>query len=210
VELAREGHAHEHHPQSPIPFERIRRHLAADRVLINMVSGRDITLETMDEIRIAVRDRQVPIHLDMHNLTLRRSPAGALVRGPVELWRRWAFMVDTVQLNEQEIGALTIEKSDELHTAGHLLTLGPHAVIVTRGERGMSLYTNEHKRLMREDLPLEGSPAVMAGLGCGDVFGAAFVARRAAGDDPLQAARAAGAVVSQRCRDRAAATPEKA
>jgi len=195
--LGQRGHAYEHHPQDPIPFEKIRRHLSADRVLINMVSGRDITLETLDEIRMAIRERQVPIHLDIHNLTLRVSETGQLARGPVELWRRWAFMVDTVQMNEEEIATLTLERMAEAETAGHLLTLGSHAVIVTRGARGVTVYSNDRKRVVRADIP--GLGQRRAKPGCGDVFGAAFVAHRAAGADAVEAARAANALAAERC-----------
>ncbi len=38
----------------PLPFEKIRRHLEVDGILVNMVSGQDLSLETMDEIRMAV------------------------------------------------------------------------------------------------------------------------------------------------------------
>ena len=53
----------------PIPFERIRKFLSADGILINMVSGADIELETLDQIRMEIRARGTPVHLDVHNLT---------------------------------------------------------------------------------------------------------------------------------------------
>lgn len=197
--------AHGHAPQPPIPFEKIRRHLSADWILINMVSGNDITLETLDEIRMAVRERQVPIHLDLHNLTRRVSGSGGLTHGPVELWRRWAFMVDTVQMNEQEIASLTVERLPEAEAAGHLLTLGPQAVLVTRGARGVSLYRNDRKRVVRDDIPGVPGREATPGLGCGDIFGAAVVARRGAGDDPPGAARAATVIAAEHCAGEAAA-----
>ena len=199
AELARHGHARMHQAQPAIPFEKIRRHLSVERVLINMVSGGDITLETLDEIRMTVRERQTPIHLDVHNLTLRRSENGRLVRGPLELWRRWAFMMDSVQMNEEEIAALTREKLEENAAAGHLLTLGPHAVVITRGARGVTVFWNDHKHVAREDIPGIPSRGAKPGGGCGDVFGAAFVAARSRGADPIEAARAANALAAERC-----------
>ena len=73
---------------SPIPFERIRRHLDADALLVNMVSGYDLTLETMDEIRMTVRGRGVPIHFDYHNLTLGIGAGNQRMRRPLPEWRR--------------------------------------------------------------------------------------------------------------------------
>ena len=108
----------------PIPFARIRDLLNADGILINMFSGFDITLETLDNIRMAVRPRGTPIHLDYHNLTLGLTPGGERIRRPLPEWRRWAFMVDTVQCNEDEIAGLDSERLTEHQMAGHILTLG--------------------------------------------------------------------------------------
>jgi sugar/nucleoside kinase (ribokinase family) len=55
-----------------------------------------------------------------------------------------------------------------------MMTLGVKAVLVTRGLRGVTLYTSPHKTFTREDIPVPaGSEARMA-IGYGDVFGAAF------------------------------------
>ena len=51
----------------PIPFERIRRLLASDGMLINMISGFDISLETLDQIRMLAREEKTVIHFDYHN-----------------------------------------------------------------------------------------------------------------------------------------------
>jgi len=173
-------------PGAPIPFERIRRHLECDGILINMVSGFDITLETLDEIRMAVRGHGIPLHFDFHNLTLGMRDTHERFRRPIPEWRRWAFMADSVQLNEEEIAGLYVEPLTEAQTAGHLLTLGVRAVVVTRAERGATLYVSEHKHVVREDiLPLPGSSPDGC-VGCGDVFGAAFLlalARKASMSD---------------------------
>jgi len=79
----------------PIPFERIRKFLDVDGVLVNMISGVDIALQTMDEIRMAVRGDGVRIHFDLHNLTLGVGKDHERVRRPVAEWRRWAFWQST-------------------------------------------------------------------------------------------------------------------
>jgi sugar/nucleoside kinase (ribokinase family) len=161
----------------PIPFERIRKFLDVDGVLVNMISGVDITLQTMDEIRMAVRGDGVRMHFDLHNLTLGVGKDHERVRRPVTEWRRWSFMIDTVQANEEEIGGLTIEPLTEPQTAGHLLTLGVKGLIVTRGGKGATLYYNEHKKVIRKDIPAVESESVSDVTGSGDVFGAAFFAQ---------------------------------
>lgn len=159
----------------PIPLEKVKRYLEVDGILINMVSGRDITLETMDEIRMAVRQDRVPVHFDFHNLTLAFAEGGKRRRAPLPLWRRWAFMMQTLQLNEEEIAGLTVEHLREEQAVGHILTLGVRGVVVTRGDRGSTLYTDVHKRTTRKDAAGEAVPGISPAIGAGDAFGAAFL-----------------------------------
>jgi adenosine kinase len=158
----------------PIPYEKIRRRLAVDGVLINMISGFDITIETLDHIRMTIRSHNIPIHFDYHSLTLGVNPNFERFRRPLSDWRRWAFMADTVQLNEEEIAGLSIERMTEPQTVGHLLTLGVKGVVLTRGERGASLFYNDHKHVVQKDLVGINAEQVRDTTGCGDVFGAAF------------------------------------
>jgi sugar/nucleoside kinase (ribokinase family) len=158
----------------PIPFPRIKPHLDVDGVLINMASGVDIALETLDEIRMAVRTEGVPIHLDYHNLTTGVNDRFERVRRPLVEWRRWAFMLETVQCNEEEIAGLTLEGLPESSTVGHMMTLGVKGVLVTRGAHGVTVYTSQHKKLLREDVPVPEVSTNGSAIGFGDVFGAAF------------------------------------
>jgi sugar/nucleoside kinase (ribokinase family) len=180
----------------PIPYSKIRRHLSVDGILLNMVSGFDVTIETLDHIRMAVRSHNIPIHFDYHSLTLGVRPNLERVRRPVEDWRRWIFMVDTVQLNEEEIAGLTFERMNEYQTVGHMLTLCVKGVLVTRGERGVALYYNDHKHVIREDIEgikVENPKDV---TGCGDVFGAAFLVSYVRKRDLKTAARFANRVAA--------------
>jgi hypothetical protein len=158
----------------PIPYQRIKPHLDADGILINMTSGQDISLETLDEIRMAVRTDGIPIHLDYHNLTTAVNDRFERVRRPLVEWRRWAFMLETIQCNEEEIGGLTLEGLPELSTVGHMMTLGVKGVLVTRGAKGASVYTSQHKNVIREDVPVPAGSAPRSEVGLGDAFGAAF------------------------------------
>jgi sugar/nucleoside kinase (ribokinase family) len=170
---------------APIPYERIRRHLSVDGILVNMISGSDVTVETLDHIRLAIRSHGIPLHFDFHSLTLGIKPDHERVRRPLEMWRRWAFMTDTVQLNEEEIGGLTLERLTEQQTVGHLLTLSVKGVIVTRGERGATLYHSEHKKVLRNDYEGMRQENAVDTTGCGDVFGAAFLYQYARTKDLL-------------------------
>ena len=83
-------------------------------------------------------------------------------------------MTETVQLNEEEIAGLARDGMTEQQTVGHLLTLGIKGVLVTRGERGASVFTNEKKKVVRRDIPGIRVERAVDATGCGDVFGAVF------------------------------------
>jgi sugar/nucleoside kinase (ribokinase family) len=175
----------------PIPFERIRKHLDVNGLLINMSSGSDLSLETLDEIRMAVRAKGVPIHLDFHNLARGVNDRYERVLRPVPEWRRWAFMVDTVQGSEEEINVLHPDTQTEEALVGHLFTLCVKRLLVTRGARGATIYRNERKHTLREDIPAAAVSMERDPVGAGDVFAAAFVSSLLRSDDELAAARAA-------------------
>ena len=180
----------------PIPFEKIQKHLSVDGILINMISGFDLAIDTLDNIRLAVRSHDVPIHFDYHSLTLGLRADNERFRRPLEDWRRWAFMVDTVQLNEEEITGLSLERLTEKQTAGHLLTLSVRGVVVTRGDRGATLYYNEHKKILQKDFEGIRLENPRDATGCGDVFGGAFLLQYAKSRDPFAATEFANRIAA--------------
>lgn len=188
---------------APIPYERVKKFLGVDGILVNMASGSDITLETLDMIRMDVRPHGTPIHFDFHNLTMGVSKTSERFRRPLPEWRRWAFLVTTVQLNEKEAAGLGVENMTEEQTVGHLLTLGMRGVVITRGFRGATLFVSEHKKIVRHDVA--GGPAAADGTGLGDIFGAAFLRSYLGSSDLNAAAEAASRVAST-----AAARPREA
>lgn len=182
----------------PIPWRKIQPALDTDLVLVNMISGNDVALETLDEIRMRTRDRNVPVHFDLHSLTLGSRDDFSRFRRPVEAWRRWLFMLHSVQMNETEAAAMTPEGYGEEDLAKQALALNTRALCITRGSRGCTVFVNEKKHIVRHDvpgLPVEGEPDA---TGCGDVFGAAWCARILSGGDPREAAEFANEVAAAR------------
>jgi sugar/nucleoside kinase (ribokinase family) len=145
-----------------------------------------------------VREKNVPMHFDYHSLTLGVKENFERFRRPVSDWRRWVFMTDTVQLNEEEIAGLPLEKSTEQQTVGHMLTLSVKGMVVTRGERGASLFYNEHKKVVRKDIEGLHVERSRDATGCGDVFGAAFHLHYVKTRDLLVAAEFANRVASRK------------
>jgi sugar/nucleoside kinase (ribokinase family) len=163
------------HISDPIPFNKIRPYLDTDGILINMISGSDITLETLDKIRMSVRDVRTPIHFDFHSLTLGIDQDYKRFRRPLADWRRWCFMLNSIQMSEDEASGLTAENFDEPTLVNHLMSLMVSAFVVTRGDRGATAILQENKKLSRYDFPGASFGPVVDPTGCGDVFGASFL-----------------------------------
>lgn len=162
---------------APIPYSRIKSFLDADGILINMVSGFDITLETLDAIRIETREKRIPIHFDFHSLTLGIDQNHIRFRRPLTDWRRWCFMLHSIQMSEEEAAGLTSERFDEQTLINHLMPLMVHTLIITRGPRGASIVVQDiHKKLTRHDIAgINMDGRFVDATGCGDVFGASYL-----------------------------------
>jgi sugar/nucleoside kinase (ribokinase family) len=186
---------------SPIPFERIRKSLPVDAILVNMTSGNDITLDTLDALRMEIRGKRGMIHFDFHNLTTRPGDDRQRVSQQVPEWRRWAFMLDSVQMNEEEISVLPIENLTEEQTVGHLSSVGVRIVTVTRGAAGLTVYTAEHKKITKNDVTGPAVHGTTLPRAPGDMFGAVFLYHAAGNGDPVTAARRGAEFVSNEAVD---------
>ena len=196
------------HISDPIPFAKIKPFLDTDGVLVNMISGSDISLETLDEVRMAVRDARTPVHFDFHSLTLGIQKKGKRFRRPLTDWRRWAFMLQSVQLSEAEAKGLTSERYDERTFINQLMPLMVHTLLITRGAKGVTaIVQDEHKHLTQTDLP--GSDSTRRDTtGCGDVFGASYLHTYVATKDPVAAATRANGIAGLHASLPAAGKPQ--
>jgi sugar/nucleoside kinase (ribokinase family) len=160
---------------APIPFNKIKPYLDGDGVIINMISGFDITLETLDYIRMEMREHNIPIHFDFHSLTLGIDQEFKRFRRPLTDWRRWCFMINSIQMSEEEALGLSAERYDEATLTNHLMSLMVETLLITRGSRGATAVVQDiHKKLTRKELEGSSFGDTIDTTGCGDVFGAAF------------------------------------
>ncbi len=182
----------------PIPYDKMKKFLNVDSVLVNMTSGQDLTVDTLDQLRLDIRPKRTLLLFDYHNLTLGINEKKERIRRPVEFWRRWVFMTDYVQLNEEELQGLAQEKLSEEQGVNHLLTLGTKAIIVTRGAKGASLFTSEHKKTLRTDVDGIAVNGNNDSIGAGDTFGAAFLVHMLKSGDLGESLKFANVVAAEK------------
>lgn len=186
------------HIADPVPWKRIKSALDTDMVLINMISGFDVTLETLDEIRMAIRDEHIPIAMDVHSLTLGIREDGTRYHRPVTDWRRWLFMLDAVQMNDEEAAILSAERPDEATLARHILSLNTKACIVTKGSKGCTVYVDDRKRFLQHDIEPVAETRAVDPTGCGDVFAATYCSSYMKTRDILKSAAFANLVAARK------------
>lgn len=181
----------------------------------NFVAGNEVDRDTFERVKRAATGA---LHLDVHNLCYGPAREGRpREHRPPEDWEGWVEGATWVQVNEIEAGLLSegrpvpIPRDREGALAARVHTLGAEGLLITRGSRGASWLPRSGSAL---EVPARSSRAIDP-TGCGDVFGAAWVALHVArGMEPEMAVRgavrAAGAAASVSGTSRLAAALERA
>jgi len=138
-------------------------------ILINMITGFDISLTQLQELR---KNYSGLIYFDVH--TLSRGVDNDLIRSfrPIENFNKWAKCIDILQANESELQTLS-NQNDEIKIIKKMFSYGVKQVIITRADRGASVYFSEDNILKKYDV---GALQVEVAnkVGCGDVFGSVY------------------------------------
>lgn len=159
-----------------------------DGVLVNMITGFDISLDSLKKMREGYNGL---IYMDIHTLSRgvgkNKRRAFRLIPDVEE----WVASVDIIQANENEIRTLS-SKNNELEIINDILHLGLQVLIVTRGKDGNSVYWLEDGEV-REFSQKAVPGGNINTVGCGDVFGAVFFYSYIKDRNLEQAARTANA-----------------
>lgn len=140
-----------------------------DGILINMITGFDISLEQLQIIR---KNSSALIYFDVH--TFSRGLSDNYVRNfrLIPNIDQWLKCLDIVQVNQSELFTIS-EKKTELEIAAEIILQGVQFLCVTKGEQGARIYYNRNGEINSYYVAARkaNNPHL---IGCGDVFGAAF------------------------------------
>ncbi len=161
-----------------------------DGLFINMISGFDISLETLKWIR---GQTKAYIHLDVHALVLGKLSEDEnkprKISG-VRLWREWMMNVDSIQMNETETDWFAApEITNEKQLLAEIRRLSdehgsPKTVVVTRAERGATSFDFKHEKIWNKE---PNKKAIVNTTGSGDVFGALYTLTKTLGTTEQEA-----------------------
>ena len=159
-------------PLPPIPIEKIKLFLNCDFLIINMISGWDIELATLEKIREIYPGR---IYLDLHSLVLGRKKTGERdYRKPAD-FQKWFDLVDYIQLNEKEFEILNDQNASLEEFFINYCFSKDKLINLTLGKNGSkSVYWDKGKiNTIIKEPKLTGTEKDPTG--CGDAFMAGFI-----------------------------------
>ena len=152
-----------------------------DALYINFITGCELELETAQRIRYSFDGI---IYADIHSLMLAIGPGGERSLQPLEDCSDWLACFDVVQLNEDELKALSSHWGDPWACAADIVGRDTKLLLVTLGSRGAAyivapdaLPFDRERSLLDPSGPVRSGRVAgeaMAGgdpTGCGDVFG---------------------------------------
>ncbi len=142
-----------------------------DGILLNMITGFDITISTLEKIREKFSGY---IYLDIHTLSRGVDKTGKRKFRKIPEIERWLNAADIVQANESELKTIADNGMTTHEAADYILSRGPGIFINTRGARGVVIYyKNPEGKITIEKIKPEKIHSANQ-VGCGDVFGALF------------------------------------
>ncbi len=172
-------------PMEPLELENVQPFLNTNIVIVNFISGWDISNETLKKIRHLYSG---PIYMDIHSLTLNRKKSGERVHKQVNDIDRWIEGIDFIQSNQEELKR--ISPFDNLKAFNKSNSLSKNMIYnLTRGEMGSetSFYIDKKLELIK------GKPCtavdVVDPTGCGDAFASGFITDYFTANDAVSAVK---------------------
>jgi len=140
-----------------------------DGILVNMISGYDLSLTQLKLLR---NNYGGLIYFDVHTMSRGVDKNLNRIFRRIENFDEWAECIDILQTNESELLTLSDQKVED-RIVDELLSLGIKQIIVTKAEKGATVFFREDesiKKIHKDALQVK----VANKVGCGDVFGAVY------------------------------------
>jgi sugar/nucleoside kinase (ribokinase family) len=166
-----------------ITFSMIEPFLTTDVLLFNFISGYDVSIDTVEEVR---KKTGSLIFADVHSLVLKKEK-GIRTFQTIENWEEWAQNIDILQMNTKELLFFTnrprmaLTRRTIRDSIQSILTTGVKIVLVTAGEEGAYLGYRDRVFFLEQQY----SPVVKDTTGCGDIFSSSFISKFLETGDPL-------------------------
>lgn len=165
-----------------------------DGILVNLITGYDLDCDALKRLKFITN---APVFLDIHSLTRPMKSDGSREFAKIENVEEWFSSIDILQANETEIMCCGTAETEE-SIVENILNLGVKIVLVTKGILGAKMYY-KHGEEINTVFVKSHSVTTTNKVGCGDLFGAAFLMTYLKYNDPIKSlyyANAAGAAVS--------------
>jgi hypothetical protein len=172
-----------------------------DALYVNLISGFELDLPTAQLLR---QHFAGPIYCDLHSIVLAVQPDGLRTLRPLPDIAAWCRCFDLIQVNEDELAMIA---PDGLALAATALANGVESLVVTLGARGIVYFAAPGFEKLGDvrgaaaDAPRTARAGSLGAIrtqlvpsrvaqvadggdptGCGDVWGATYFSRLAAGD----------------------------
>lgn len=140
-----------------------------DGILINMITGFDITLDQLIQIR---KNYSGLIFIDIHTLSRGLDIDFKREFRLIPDFESWAKCLDIIQVNQNELFTLS-QKKNEFEIVEEIFGVGVKILCVTKGEHGARVYYKNQNEIASYFIAARRikNPNI---IGCGDVFGASF------------------------------------
>jgi sugar/nucleoside kinase (ribokinase family) len=186
-----------------------------DALYVNFITGSEFDLPSAQMLS---RCFAGPIYADVHSLTLGTGPQGERYRRQLERWPEWLRCFDAVQINEDELRALSTLWGDPWSFAAAVVGRETPLLFVTLGASGAAYFAasdalplgGARHRQWRGHGPVRTGKVPVAPMsggdptGCGDVWGVTACAALLGGADVEEAVRRANAAASRNVSHRGA------
>ncbi len=176
----------------PLEWKHIRGYLDADFIIVNLITGWDLTADAYRKIIARYGKRT---YLDVHYLVKGIDSLGRRFPQRPQSIETWLEGVAFVQMNEEEFRI--INESALSPADFYAARMSPEQVlIITRAEAGVTIVYQKEGMTREKNIAALPLPEVVDATGCGDAFGAGFVMAYAETNNVLEAARYANRVAA--------------